>query len=284
MKKRIPKRGKKFRRLSLIRRLRNQAKARKKIITSLKPLITELIQVIQTQALPILSTEDPNKSARISSTLDIIESDIIPKFTTRAESIYNEILDDIIKETNQIYIEAGFSIFHTSQATQDVVGGLLDEYLSLIKRIPQDIIQRSRVTLLHAVGAFDRGAIVAELHRISEATDRRIRLIARDQTAKATEAYSRARALDSNFTHYTWKTSHDERVSTGKGGHEQLDNRIYSYTDPTAIIDAYGMIGHPAQRPNCRCHGSPLFLKVGQELKLIKDKKNGDYYEIITSQ
>lgn len=282
MKKRVKaKRGKFIRRRSL--NLRRRRDLHKKLTKRLQGLSSNLVTSIKEQVLPILESPSQHKSKDITSTLESLESHFTTVFTQQGQAAYNEILESVISYTNEVYQEAGFSIYHHSQRTQDLVGALMEEYLSLIKTIPQDVIQGARVTLLHSIGGFDKASVVEQLNRISSVSQRRIELIARDQTAKAAEAYNRARALDSNFTHYTWKTVQDSRVSTGDGGHKQLNYRVYSYLEPTAIIDSNGTKGHPAQRPNCRCHSAPLFLREGQELRLVKDKTNGDYYEIITA-
>ena len=89
------------------------------------------------------------------------------------------------------------------------------------------------------------------------------------------------RSKQLGFEYYEWSTSNDERVSTGKGGHKQLNGRIYRYDTPTAIIDSYGNKGHCADRVNCRCVPIPIMLQPNQTTKLIKDSQNGDYYKII---
>lgn len=266
-----------------MRWLRHRARLQRKLSQELKSITKDMVSTVTQQALPILQSDEPDKASKLKTVLEYIHSNFDLKFTTRGKKIYNDILQTIIVSTDKVYIEAGFAIPHHSTYTQDLVGGLLDEYLSLIKTIPQDVIQASRVSLINAIGGFDRASVVEQLQRIATVSERRIELIARDQTAKANEAYNRARAVEANFTHYTWKTAQDTRVSTGDGGHKQLNYRIYSYETPTAIIDSYGTKGHPAQRPNCRCHSDALYLRKNQKLKLVKDSKHGDYFEIITS-
>lgn len=283
-KKRKAKAGKIIRKRAVVKRVTNTALLQRKLTKGVKLITKELINTIKTEALPIVESEAINKVDKLKSTLEFIESTFEKRYTSGAEADYQEVLKTIMSATDRVFTRGGFSIPHDSQKTQDLVGALLEEYLSLIKKIPEDIIQGSRITLLHAVGGFDRHSIVEELNRISEASERRIKLIARDQTAKAVEAYNRARATDLGFTHYTWRTSQDERVSKGVGGHIQLDYRIYSYAEPTAFIDINKTKGHPGIRVNCRCHASPLLLREGEELRLVKDKMNGDYYEVITNK
>ena len=100
--------------------------------------------------------------------------------------------------------------------------------------------------------------------------------------AKALDGYATARSQTLGYEYYVWKSSLDSRVSKGiPGGHKFLEGRIYRYDTPTAIINSYKEVGHPSQRPNCRCRRRPLLLKEGQDVELIKDATFGDYYILV---
>lgn len=239
-----------------------------------------LVTLITDNVLPILYSDKPDKTERITKALDKILEVMLPIFTDLANKLVTTNIDTIIDKISLDYRQDGFSIYHHSQRTQDVIKSILEGNLDLITSIPTDIITKSRQTLLQSIASFDRASITRELRAITNLANRRIELIARDQTAKAVTAYDRALAQDMGFTHYIWSTSDDERVSTGEGGHKYLDNRIYSYTEPTAIIDDDGNKGHPGQRINCRCTQDPIRLSQGERLVLTKDKRRGDYYVI----
>lgn len=186
------------------------------------------------------------------------------------------------------YVEANynqqgehFKLKGLSANTKQIMQAQYLENIALIKSIPRDIIKRYQSALYNAVANFDSGEINKLAKQIGQISTRRAKTIARDQTAKAIESFSNARARDLGFTHYQWLTSKDERVSKAKGGHRQLDGRIYSYDSASAIIDSYENKGHPAQRVNCRCIAIPIQLLPNQELRLIKDSISGDYYELL---
>lgn len=155
------------------------------------------------------------------------------------------------------------------------------ENLYLIKSIPNEIIMRYEGAFYNVLASFDSSTLEKLAKTIGGISDRRAKLIARDQTAKAIEKFSIARAQDLGFDYYQWQTADDERVSKGYGGHRQLNGRIYRYDTPTAIIDSYGHKGHTAQRVNCRCIQLPVIIKPNQKAKLIRDSQSGDYYEIV---
>lgn len=244
--------------------------------------ITALTLFMKTEGLKLLLSDEDHKTERLESFFDKARDRLESYLIDKAQALFEKALQVVINKVNKVYIEAGFSVLHHSARTLDVIESILDSNLNLIKSITSDIIESYRTTLLQAVGGFDRGSIVRILTTHTRVNQRRAELIARDQTAKALEAYSRSRAMDLGFQYYVWKTVRDERVSTGAGGHEYLDTRIYSYENPTAIIDSYGTKGHPGQRVNCRCSSQSIYLKRDQKVRLIKDKKRGDYYEIIT--
>lgn len=168
-----------------------------------------------------------------------------------------------------------------SKLEKNQLTAIYERNLSLIKTIPSHTIESYKETMLNQVDNFNREALEKQAKTISGISKRRAKLIARDQTQKAVSGYQRARAEALGFEYYVWKTSQDERVSKGKGGHRQLNGRIYKYSNPTAIIDSYGNKGNVSERPNCRCIALSLYLNQDEELKLVKDSENGDYYKII---
>ncbi len=108
----------------------------------------------------------------------------------------------------------------------------------------------------------------------------RIKRIARDQTAKLNEALSEMAMRDAGVQFFEWSTANDERVSTGYGGHRQLDGKIYKWGDNAhyPVIDSYGHRGQPGQRVNCRCTARPVILRKDYQAKQTAD---GDW--IITN-
>lgn len=108
--------------------------------------------------------------------------------------------------------------------------------------------------------------------QIHIATDRAKR-IARDQTAKANEALNGIAQQAAGGEFWMWDCILDERTSTGKGGHRQLHGKIYSYRHPETypVIDSYGHIGEPAERPLCRCTKKLVFILDGWHAQLESD-------------
>ena len=81
---------------------------------------------------------------------------------------------------------------------------------------------------------------------------------------------------DAGVEFFEWVTANDERVSTGKGGHKQLDGKIYKWGDTANYpeIDSYGHHGVPAQRVNCRCTACAVVLRKDY---VAKQTAQGDW-------
>lgn len=113
----------------------------------------------------------------------------------------------------------------------------------------------------------------------------RVKRIARDQTAKTNGAINQISQQQAGIKYYRWRTAEDERVSTGYGGHKQLNNKIYKWDDieeRQPVIDSYGHRGTPATRVNCRCIALPIVIAHGykavwseeiKSYKIVKDKQ-----------
>ena len=194
----------------------------------------------------------------------------------------NGFIASIEKLVNASYKRQGleFSIMGRSEIVEKTIFKSYNSILDLIVSIPSQIVGAYKQELLNGVGDFNRERIAQIAENIGGVSRRKAELIARDQTHKATTNYAMARASSLGFDYYVWDTSHDERVSTGKGGHRQLQGRIYRYDKDTAIVDSYGNVGHCGSRVNCRCVPLTLMLEPNQKLKLVKDTYAGDYYVI----
>ena len=223
----------------------------------------------------------------ISKVLSIEFSDLLKSWDKKSE-VFAKKLSNAINDRIKNYVDLGFKkqgkeyVLETlSRKSAQVLNANILQSMALIKSIPREIIEKYQVVLYNNITDFDLEATEKTLKNISKVTLARVKTIARDQTAKALENFASARAMDLGFEYYIWQTAKDERVSKGKGGHNQLEGRIYRYDTPTAVIDSYVNKGHCSQRVNCRCLSSPLFLEPNQTLKLVRDSNAGDYYVLV---
>ena len=216
------------------------------------------------------------------NSLDNLEARLTQTAKDIGAATTNGFIASIEKLVNASYKRQGleFSIMGRSEIVEKTIFKSYNSILVLIVSIPSQIVGAYKQELLNGVGDFNRERIAQIAENVGGVSRRKAELIARDQTHKATTNYAMARASSLGFDYYVWDTSHDERVSTGKGGHKQLQGRIYRYDKDTAIVDSYGNVGHCGSRVNCRCVPLTLMLEPNQKLKLVKDAYAGDYYVI----
>lgn len=179
------------------------------------------------------------------------------------------------------YSKQGFKVVKKDKNLTNEINSHIMQNQALIKSIPADVMLRYQSTFFNAINAFDREALEKQARTIEGISHRRAKTIARDQTHKALIGYINARSQKIGVEFYEWVTSEDERVSTGEGGHKQLNGRVYRYDTATAVVDSYGNKGHPSDRVNCRCVPVSVFLEPNQSVELVKDSRSGDYYKII---
>ena len=119
--------------------------------------------------------------------------------------------------------------------------------VGLIKGLAADTVKRIQTTVTTAVL---NGVPVKDLRkRLTKEfgfSDRRAKVIARDQVAKFNSDLNRQRHMQAGVTTYTWRTSADERV---RPLHRELDGKVYEYGKPTGAEDGLP----PGQPIMCRC-------------------------------
>ena len=225
-----------------------------------------------------IETKDANPATIMKNTF----KDLIKQWDSKSKEFAKSLSKRQIQRLNK-YVASRYTTLTNKQVkellhyTKTVTKTSYYTYIKLIKSIPQEIISKYENTIYKSVANNNAWDIEHELKRISDVSVSRARLIARDQTAKTIEQLNRTQQQELGIEYYIWETAQDERVSKGKGGHEQLNGIIFRYDTPEAIIDSYGTKGHPGERVNCRCTSRGVFLEPNE--KIVK-RKNGYGYEI----
>lgn len=118
---------------------------------------------------------------------------------------------------------------------------------SLIQSLSDDIVKRIEQTFYtNSIAGNSVTTLRKELQKQFGITDRRAKLIARDQTGKFNSDLNKIRQQQAGVTSYVWMTSHDERV---RALHRQLDGKTYKWGETTGAEDGLP----PGQPINCRC-------------------------------
>lgn len=132
---------------------------------------------------------------------------------------------------------------------------------SLIKSVPTQYL--SKVEQIVRSGVINGTAsreIAKQVKDVSGVTDRRAKIIARDQVNKANGELTKYRQTDLGVEEYKWVTAHDERVRGNPAGrfpsavpsHYARDGKVFEWGKPPEG-------GHPGMAVLCRCFASPVF-------------------------
>lgn len=122
--------------------------------------------------------------------------------------------------------------------------------VNLIQSIPQRYFEQLHTSILTSVTQGQRyKELAADIQKLTNTTEKRARLIARDQTAKTHSAIAQARQTALGITEYEWQTSGDERV---RNSHTEHDGQKFRWDSPPTET------GHPGHDIACRCVALPV--------------------------
>ncbi len=125
----------------------------------------------------------------------------------------------------------------------------VSENIDLIKTIPEKYHEKLKMIVNEGVNQGDDFfSIRKQILEIGESTDKRARLIARDQVAKLNAAVTETRQTRMGVTNYFWRTSRDERV---RPTHKANEGKRFAWDDPPSKT------GHPGSDIQCRCTAEP---------------------------
>lgn len=155
------------------------------------------------------------------------------KFVQSINSAVGVNLSSIIKaEGVQVQIEASIA-----------------DNIDLIKTIPKEYHERIKKAVSNGITQGDDFfSIRKQILEIGESTDKRARLIARDQVAKLNAAVTETRQKKMGITNYFWRTSRDERV---RKTHKDNEGKRFAWDNPPSKT------GHPGSDVQCRCTAEP---------------------------
>lgn len=136
----------------------------------------------------------------------------------------------------------GIPISKLTPSTQAQVEEWLRANVLLIKSIPEQQADRV-IELLREGRSVEETA--QRLREIADITDRRARLIARDQIEKLEGQINRFKQTQVGIEKYEWRSRRDNRV---RPQHRHQDGKVYRWDTPPPG-------GHPGEPVACRCYG-----------------------------
>lgn len=233
-------------------------------------LVNEVIKEINKVMLPI--ARDSAKSAKQQekdirdARFDTIASDLDKAFNEASKTIntrFNQkkMLGFIVPAitntsiTNKAAVNAqlksvlGVDLIGNVPFTRELERLAIRENLKLVRSLRSNTLIEANQTISRGIRAgLTSKSIAANLTSQLNISKNRAKLIARDQISKLDGQLTRVRQQSAGIERYTWTTVGDERV---RPTHQDLDNKIFSWSDPPPE-------GHPGEPINCRCQAEPI--------------------------
>lgn len=150
---------------------------------------------------------------------------------------------------------AGHNVnLQNNRTRQDIVSSIIDENVSLIKSIPSKYFDAiSFIVNQGYQNGKDEDYIAEELQKRYGITKRRAKMIASDQTHKATAALNRFRQLELGIKEAEWLYTY--RSKTERLDHVRANGKKFDIEEGCLISGEYIQ---PGQLINCKCLSKPL--------------------------
>jgi len=141
---------------------------------------------------------------------------------------------------------------------EDVSKALVQENVNLIKSIPEEYLKKIEGAIMRSItsgnGLADLGP---ELKKYSGQTDRRVSLLALDQTRKAYNSINKQRMQAVGVKQFEWVHSGGSREP--RKSHMEISGNIYDFDDlPLKGQEGFVNGQFPGQAINCRCTMIPV--------------------------
>ena len=169
-----------------------------------------------------------------------------------AAIVSNSFTEDVNQVNKQRFYKAmenavGIKLSNVLQneGLEDIMYATTRENVALIKTIPEEYFKQIEgVVFRGTVQGRDATSMIKQITKIGYSTEKRARLIARDQTSKLNSALNQQRSQNLGIEEYIWRTAGDERV---RDSHKSKNGKTFRWDDPPKDT------GHPGEDIQCRC-------------------------------
>ena len=135
------------------------------------------------------------------------------------------------------------------QDVKDIVMLRSDVVRSLFKDVADEIVNGTlREAASWAITTEPQSELRQGLRDIETKARKRVEIIASDQAAKLSAAFTEARSKQSKIKKYRWVTMKDNRV---RHAHRDRHGKTFEWSKPPTG-------GHPGEDYNCRCKAVPI--------------------------
>ncbi|MFG0827891.1 phage minor head protein [Pseudomonas sp. CJQ_7] len=189
-----------------------------------------------------------------------------------AQRIASEFVQASVKKSERdMKKSVGIDVFSGSKTMQDYLHASAQQNAQLIKSIPAKYLEEVQTLVMANMRSGMRPSFIEKaLQEQFGVTQRRAKMIARDQTSKIQGELNRKQQQGAGFTHFRWLTSHDSRV---RHDHDVFEHRVTKYGKGVYLWSDLplekGVPVSPGSPINCRCTAIPVSER---EVKANQDK------------
>ena len=256
----------------------------------LQRMIKVLKRDIDAEIVPLIHqyTADSGIVTTVDAWSDIVAA-ALKRLIDRWNSPYNQrIANDIARKFVNNALERnksfGFDVFQNSQELLDYTKAASWQNAQLIISIPsQYLTQVSNIVMGNMRQGMRPSYIVQQLQEQYGITQRRAKMIARDQTAKITGEITKLRQQQAGFKYFRWLDSHDQRV---RHRHKEIADKetaygkgVYKWTE--LPLSERGEPIQPGSDFQCFTGQSPVNVFYGAR-KLFRHWYSGELTTIVT--
>lgn len=131
------------------------------------------------------------------------------------------------------------------EGLEDILFATTRDNVMLIKTIPEEYFNKIEgIVFRGTIQGRAATSMIKQIQKVGKVTEKRARLIARDQSSKLNSALNQQRAQNLGVEEYVWRTAGDERV---RDSHKTKNGKVFRWDDPPEDT------GHPGQDIQCRC-------------------------------
>ncbi|WP_017903592.1 minor capsid protein [Pseudomonas asplenii] len=250
-----------------LQRLVKQIKA--SIDKELKPLVRQLAPEYTQDA---IATTDAWSDLILNAISFLTSRWSSPAVQAAGNRIAGEFVQSALKRSERdIKKSAGIDVFSGSKTMQDYLHASAQQNAQLIKSIPAKYLEEVQTLVMANMRSGMRpGYIESALQEQFGVTQRRAKMIARDQTSKIQGELAEKQQKDAGFEYFEWVDSDDRRV---RHRHREIADKVTAYGKgiyrwDNLPLSSDGKPIKPGSDYQCRCIARPVSAR---EVKANQD-------------
>ena len=243
----------------------------------LQKLVRSIRSDINNELVPLLRDLEPEYTADswVGSITNMLQYLIAKWSSPTFAAIATQTATQFVNTADQINQQRtkrqfGIDIYSTEPALNELIEASIYDNTQLIKSIPEQYLKQVESIVMTNTRAGNRSsAMIKSLQQQFGVTQRRAKMIARDQTAKLNGDLNAKRQQVAGFLYFQWRTSDDERV---RDRHEDIAEKtteygpgVYKWDNPPLSDKGIPII--PGGDYQCRCTARPISQRQVDEFK-----------------